>query len=49
MIKKLIKNYGVELAAGTVILINSLIIKKDIKQIKAMKRGENIRLFDQDR
>lgn len=34
-----------ELGALVVIFINSIIIKKDIKQIKAMKRGENIRLI----
>lgn len=44
MFEKL-KEYKVEVASIAVILLNTMIITRDLKQIKAIKRGQKMIIF----
>ena len=46
MFKKFIKEYKVEILASTVTIINGLLIKKNVKQIREMKKNPKVILFD---
>ena len=45
MLKDKLKYYKVEIISTAVILINAVIIKKDLKQIKEMKKGQKMIIF----
>lgn len=44
MLKKL-KEYKIEAASIAIIFLNAVIIKKDLKQIKEMKKGQKMIIF----
>lgn len=46
MLKDFIKNYKVEILASAVTIVNGLLIKKNVKQIKEMKKNPKAILFD---
>ena len=46
MLKDTVKEYKVEILAAVVTIINGVLIKKNVKQIKEMKRNPKVILFD---
>lgn len=46
MLKETVKEYKVEILAAVVTIINGVLIKKNVKQIKEMKRNPKVILFD---
>lgn len=46
MLKDLVKDYKVEIIAAAVTVINGILIKKNVKQIREMKKNPKVILFD---
>lgn len=46
MLKDFIKEHKVEILASAVTVINGILIKKNIKEIKEMKKHPKVILFD---
>lgn len=46
MLKNIIKEYKVEIIAAAVTLVNGVLIRKNIKGIKEMKKHPKVILFD---
>lgn len=46
MLKDIFKDYKVEIIATAVTVINGILIKKNITQIKEMKKNPKVILFD---
>lgn len=46
MLKDIVKEYKVEILATVITIINGVLIKKNVKQIKEMKKNPKVILFD---